>query len=133
MTFLKITQRGAPELKAAFKKIPEGAKPLALNSFTAYVIGNPSHGLKHYPNYISPTYVRTYRLRNAWYAVPAVETRAYVANPTPYAIYPMGTPPTQVMRRIGWRSALDVVFSNMTGGIRAAEQAVMRWVKGLFS
>lgn len=127
---LNIRTEGADSLVALFKKIPEGAKPIALNGFVGYVMGNGAHGLNHYPPYESPTYQRTYRLMYSWYATPAQGTRAYIATQVPYAIYPMGNPPTAVMRRIGWISALDRVMSNMKGGLRAAQQKVMAWIKG---
>lgn len=129
---LNIRVVGADELIKAFQEIPEGAKPYALNAFVGYVMGNKSasRGLAHYPPYRPKRYVRTYRLMYSWYATPAQGTRAYIATQVPYAIYPMGNPPTRFMRSIGWTSALERVLSNMTGGIRAAQQAVVRWVKG---
>lgn len=129
---LRIKVDGAEKLIDFFKTVPAGAKPHALNAFVGYVMGSrtASRGLAHYPPYRPKRYVRTYRLMYSWYATPAQGTRAYIATQVPYAIYPMGNPPTRFMRSIGWTSALERVLSNMTGGIRAAQQAVMRWIKG---
>lgn len=129
---LNIETEGADELVALFKKIPEAAKPIALNAFVGYVMGSStgSRGLAHYPPYQSKTYQRTYRLMYSWYATPAQGTRAYIGTQVPYAIYPMGNPPTTFMRSIGWISALDRIMSNMKGGIRAAQLKVIAWIKG---
>lgn len=128
---LNIETEGADELVALFKKIPEAGKPIVLNAFVGYVMQNNSGGLNYYPPYQSPTYQRTYRLMYSWYATPAQGTRAYIGTQVPYAIYPMGNPPTTFMRSIGWISALDRVMKNMAGGIRRAQMVFVAWVKGL--
>jgi len=127
--FLKITSKGSDALIATFNSFPDAAAPLALDAFTGFVIGNPSHGLRHYPPQRSRTYIRTYRLRGGWYATPAQGKRAYIGNPTPYAIYPMGNPPARHMQQLGWRGNLDVIFSNMTGALRAATLKVIDWLR----
>lgn len=126
---LRINVLGEDKLTALLKRIPKGSGKTALTEFMKYVVGNPSHGLKHYPPYQSPTYIRTYKLQGGWYAKPPTETQGYIGNPVPYSIYPQGQPPARQMIPIGWRGHMDVIASNQQGGIRMATLAVIRWIK----
>jgi len=57
-------------------------------------------------------------------------TRQTIFNTVPASRYTMGNR-TQARQpdRVGWRRAIEVVQSNMKGGMRAAQQAVNRWLK----
>lgn len=132
-TYLKVTTQGADEMKAKFQGVPPHLKPLAFVELTKYFLGNDQRGMKHYPNYQSPTYVRTYRLKNSWYVGPITGSSTYIANDTTYAGYPMGDPPARHMQKIGWKGALERVHSNMTGALAAVQRVIDAWAKGYFS
>ena len=58
------------------------------------------------------------------------EYRKNIVNKLPYAPYVMGIAgQSRMSRKIGWRSWLEVVQSNMKGAMRAANQAVAKWIK----
>jgi hypothetical protein len=48
---IKFNVRGLEEVKAYLKSLPRALKDTAMKAFTEYLIGNQSHGLKHYSPY----------------------------------------------------------------------------------
>lgn len=48
---ISTSVRGIEQLKAFFKKIPVYTRKAAVEAATKYLIGDQSHGLKHYVNY----------------------------------------------------------------------------------
>jgi len=48
---LKITSRGIPELQAWLLSLANGVKDEATRSVAEYLVGDTTHGLKHYPPY----------------------------------------------------------------------------------
>jgi hypothetical protein len=126
---LKVSVMGADSLKSFFKRMPESVKPIAITEVTAYFVGNPSHGLKHYPPWRGQKYVRTYNLQNGWVYRIVSPARGIISTSVPYAIYPQGQPPAHNMLKWGWRGHMDVIESNMKGAIMRAQQAVIKWIK----
>lgn len=48
---IKFSVRGVEKLKAFFAKLPAAARKIAAPAVAEYIIGNESHGLKHYHAY----------------------------------------------------------------------------------
>ena len=127
---IRVTVTGADKLTAFAKRIAPGSKPRALEALAKYFLGNDARGLRHYPPPRPSKYVRTYKLKNGWYAGTPEGNSVFVANRNvPYAVYVQGNPPASHMSARGWRGALDVIESNMKGAIRSATAAVVAWMK----
>ncbi len=131
----------------------------AIKAFSEYILGNEQHGLRHYvpekrvtrtQAYGRPfetdkqrrwffanlrngslkiPYQRTEKLRQGW-KLQGSEYQKNITNKVPYAPYVMGIAgQSRMSRKIGWKSWLEVVYSNMTGAMRSATLAVSRWIK----
>jgi hypothetical protein len=169
---ISIKMRGAEELNKFLKALPRGTMKDAIKAMADYMIGDDSHGLKHYPpnkhvtraqaypesitidygphkgkvvqGYFSSRqyyfvkmlslegklpYRRTGTLRDGW-RQSQDPYRKTLFNVVPYAKHVMGTA-TQARHpaKVGWRKMAKVIEDNIKGGMRAATQAVARWIK----
>lgn len=151
--------RNLEELKAMLATLPYGVIGVAVEAFTDYLIGNASHGLKHYPAYkyvsrksaygvtffsdkqrrwffanlkegnLNLPYTRTNKIADNW-EKGGDRWRRVIRNDTPYIGYVMGdTTQSRMSKKIGWRTTSRVIKDNMMGALRAASQAVARYIK----
>jgi hypothetical protein len=156
---IKFKVRGLEEVERFLKELPRGSMRSAIKAFSEYILGNEQHGLKHYVPYKHVTrtqaygrpfetdkqrrwffanlksgalkipYQRTGKLRDNW-VLQGSEYQKNIKNKLPYAPYVMGIAgQSRMSRKIGWKSWLEVVQNNMKGGMRAATQAVAKWIK----
>lgn len=156
---IRFQIRGNVELEKFLKSLPRGTMRAAIEALTKYLIGDNSHGLKYYPAYkkVSRTmaygkpfasdkqrrwffanlkdgslkipYSRTGQLAHGW-KMGGDEYRRTIKQSVPYAKWVMGDGTQSAMsRKIGWRTRAKVIADNMKGGMRAATQAVARWLK----
>ncbi len=126
---IKFRVRKRPkDLEQAISDMPRNARGIASEAAAVYIVGNNRRGLKHYakrrPN---QKYVRTYELRRGWKAIEkGAESR--VENKVHYARYVQGE--KQAWMHAGrWRTWKQVVKDNTKGMLRAADQALQRWLK----
>jgi hypothetical protein len=152
---ISIKMRGAEELNAFFKSLPRGTMKEAISAFTTYIIGDEHHGLRYYPprvhhNKNNPYKWQTEKQRRAYFAsngfgggIPSTRTdklrngwtaskdpyRKTIFNELPYAKYVMGGRPQKGHKADGWRTVRRVLRDNIVGGMKAATQAVARWIK----
>jgi hypothetical protein len=155
---IKFTSRGIPELLAYLDRIQRGLKGKTSGWVAEYLVGDMSHGLKHYVPYKYVTveqaggwksdkqrrYVmamiregkidpgaphRTGELQRGWeYADKG--TRWTITNETPYAGYVMGDNDQANMQRlIGWRVVSEVIQSNLKGAFRFATAKLKEWLR----
>jgi hypothetical protein len=155
---VRIKVRGIKETEAFLQQVPHGTRKAAAQSYADYLIGNERHGLKHYPAYRKVTrkqvygqtfasnkqrrwffaslrdgtlklpYVRTQKLRDGWEKTKS-EFRPVIRNLVPYAKHVLGDDQSRMSAKIGWRTWQKNVTDNMRGALRAANQAVARWLK----
>lgn len=155
---LKITSKGIPEVRAWLQRIALGAKTLATRSVAEYLVGDMSHGLKHYVPYQYVTveqaggwksekqrrYVmamikegkidpgvphRTGRMQRAW-DFSAEGSRFKITNSESYTQYVMGDVEQSRMHGIiGWRVIGEVIKNNLKGAFRHATAQVKKWLK----
>jgi hypothetical protein len=151
---IRVSIRGIEEWKSFLASIPRGVKGIATRAFAEYVLGDSNHGLRHPAayKYVSrkSAYGRTFfslkqqrwffasgarvgnfrtgRLMAGWHIQGSAETRLYLINSVPYAGYVIGNSQAAQPRKVGWRTAYEVVKSNFAGGIRAAQRAVDAWL-----
>lgn len=119
---VKFGMRGREELERMLSELPHGAKQIALPAFSEYLIGDDSHGLKHYPPVTTQKYVRTFTLKAGW-TVSGGVYRQVISNSAEYAPY------VPRWKRYGWREWADVIASNMAGALRHAQAAVNAWIR----
>jgi hypothetical protein len=152
---ISIKMRGAEELNKFLKALPRGTMKDAIKAMADYMIGDDSHGLKHYPSRVhhgpgNPykwqsdkqrrayfasngfgsgiPYSRTNKLRDNW--TQSVDPyRKTLFNRLNYARYVMGGDQQRGHKADGWRKMAKVIEDNIKGGMRAATQAVARWIK----
>ena len=115
---VKVTVRGIEKIQAMLAELPQGTKRIAVQGATDYLIGDDSHGLKHYPPPKGQKYVRTYTLQKGW-ARSGDEYKPIIRNYTPYAVYVPGR-----WKKYGWREWAQVVVDNTQGAIRHAQALV---------
>lgn len=120
---VKFAMRGQDKLENFLQQIPHGTKQAALPAASEYLIGNDAHGLKHYPPKQGQKYERTYTLQGGWQVV-GDTYRQRIINNVDYAPHVPNR-----WGHYGWRQWADVIASNMTGAIRAAQAEVNRWLK----
>ena len=154
---LSFKVRGVEKLQEFLKSLPYGTKKAAIEAAAEYLVGDENHGLKYEPERVEhgegnpyqwqtekqrraffatngcgrgiPT-VRTHDLSNGWTYVPL--NNGYdcrITNKTTYATYIQGK--TQQVGHAAdlWRRVGKIVSDNTAGAMRAAQQAVDRYVK----
>lgn len=151
---LDIKVTGTKDWVLFLSNIPKGVTSIVLNAFAKYVVGDSNHGLRHYPQYKyvsrKSAYGRTFfslaqqrwffasgakvgnfrtgAIAAGWKIIPASATRIDIVNSAPGVTYTMGQGQAAQPRKVGWRTAYDVVMSNFRGGVRAAQIAVDAWL-----
>jgi hypothetical protein len=152
------TSSGIPELRAWLKALPNNIKEIAARAVAEYLVGDESHGLKHYPNYAHVPWSqvggfvsdkqRRYVMariregsiepgvsssngyfRDAW-QYKAQGSRYVITNDVGYAKYLVG-PGSQSRRAIaqGWRTTVQNISDNMLGAMRHARAEIGRWIR----
>lgn len=160
---IKVSVRGIDQLKKFFSELTPAARKAAVKGASEYLVGNDSHGLRHYVSYKHVTrksaygrtfesdkqrrYVmakirsgeitpgranRTNTLKRGWaYKLQGGGFGARVYNPVPYAHFVMGDEgQARQPAKVGWRKVMEVVSTNLNGMMKAANEAVNRWLKG---
>lgn len=155
MTY-KIEVRGVKELNDFLKSLPRGTLRVALEAATEYLIGNERRGLKHQPPRVvhgpgNPYRWQTEKQRRAYFAtdgfgagIPYRRTgksadwtvkilnngyQAKIENKVGYIDFVQGKWQQRGHVADKWRKIQDIISTNMTGAMRAANQAVARWLK----
>jgi len=154
---MKIRTHGLDGLVDFIKSLPRGIKIEAMRAAAEYFIGNSSHGLKHEPPRVRHDennpyqwqsekqrrayfasdgfgggipYQRTGSMSDGWtYSNTSDWTRVNIENNVTYTRYVVGETIQRGHVADGWRYYLDVIVSNFDGAIRAAQQAVDRFIK----
>ena len=143
-------------LAAAISALPRAVRGVATEAAAVYLIGNDSHGLRHYPpsKYVTRAraygktfftdkqrryffsalksgilkvpYLRTRKTANGWYTV-GKGAKISIRNDSDGAKFTAGDK-TQSRHEalVGWRTISKVAADNERGMIRAAEQAAQR-------
>jgi hypothetical protein len=147
--------RGVEELNKFLKSLPHGTMKAAIAAMAEYMLGDTSHGLRHYPPRVNhglgnpykwqsdkqrrayfasdgfgggiPS-TRTNELRNGW-AASQDPYRKTLFNRLPYARYVMGGDQQRGHKADKWRTLVKVIEDNIKGGMRSATQAVAHWIK----
>ena len=146
--------RGIEELDRFLKALPRGTMKAAIAAMSEYMLGDSTHGLRHYPPRRTHGAGNKYRWRSekqrrAFFAtkgfgrgIPSRRTgdlsrgwqasvdpyRKTLFNRLPYAKYVMGDSQQRGHTTDGWRKLAKVVMDNMKGGMLRARQAVKRWI-----
>jgi hypothetical protein len=118
---VKFGIRGLPEVQKMLREMPRGVTRIAVGGFTDYLLGDDTHGLKHYPPPKGQKYVRTYTLKKGW-SSKGDEYRPVIVNYTPYAVY------VPRWKKYGWREWMDVVLDNVNGALRHAQALVSAYL-----
>lgn len=119
---ISFGMRGIKELESAMRQMPYGVKKVALPAFSEYMIGDDSHGLKHYPPWRGQKYVRTFTLKGGWRVVGGTYAQR-IENPVEYTQY------VPRWKKYGWREWADVIQSNMAGALRHAQAKVNEYLR----
>ena len=154
---LKITSHGVPELQAWLSSLANGVRDEATRAVAEYLVGDESHGLKHYPPYKHVPYSsiggfksdkqRRYvmariregsitpgmsasngYMRDAW-SYKAQGSRYEIKNDTAYAKYLVG-PGSQSLhsQRQGWRITVQTIKDNLAGAYKHANAEIKKWL-----
>jgi hypothetical protein len=155
---LKVTTSGSEKLRAFIKSFGNNMRQKVSGWIAEYIIGDDSHGLKHYPAYkhipwssvggwksakqrryvmariregsIEPGLSASQNyLKDAW-KFKAAGARYVIDNDVAHGKWLMG-PGKQTLhsQRQGWRTTTQVVNSNTAGAIRHARAKVKEWLK----
>ncbi len=160
MTNIKYVLRGNDEFQAYLKSLPRGVTRVALQAGAKYMLGDSSHGLKHYEPYKYVTPFKSYSpnkekaaAQRRWIFAHLDQigqnnrTNATVdawsfkdtnngygvtfENPSEGAKWLWSdSKQTRQNAAVGHRTLSEKVSSNIAGTIRAAQQAVNRFIKG---
>ena len=76
-------------------------------------------------------YNRTHEMSRAWTATTQTSdwTRVKIENDAPGAQWVYGEQQARQPALVGWKKFTDIIASNIAGAVRAAQQAVDRWIK----
>jgi len=147
--------RGIEQVQAFLKALPRGTMKVAIAAMSEYMLGDDTHGLRHYPPRRTHGAGNPYRWqsdkqRRAFFAtkgfgrgIPSKRNgelsrgwqasadpyRKTLFNRVPYAKYVMADAQQTGHRVDGWRKIGKVITDNMKGGMLRARQAVARWIK----
>ena len=151
---LKITSKGIPEVQAWLKSLAKEVQKAATEAVAKYIVGDETHGLKHYPPYkhvpwadiggfvsdkqrryvmariregsITPGVSQSNGyLREAW-QYKTQGTAYQITNDVSYAKYLVGGQQSRRAIAQGWRFFMDTVKSNLQGAYRSARAAVKK-------
>lgn len=154
---ITIKVRGIEELKRFLADLPRGTIRTGIAASSEYLVGDATHGLKYYPARIShgegnpyqwqsdkqrraffatdgfgrgiPT-KRTFELRNGWDWKPLNNGyQAKIFNTADYAQFVQGDDQQRGHRADKWRQVDKIISTNIDGAIRAAAEAVIRYIK----
>jgi len=146
--------RGIEELDRFLKALPRGTMKAAIAAMSEYMLGDSTHGLRHYPprrthGKSNPYRWQSEKQRRAFFAtkgfgggIPSRRTgdlsrgwqasvdpyRKTLFNRVPWAKYVMGDRQQKGHTTDGWRKLGKVIADNMRGGMLRARQAVKRWL-----
>lgn len=152
---IKFSVRGLKELQDYLHSLPRGVRIAAMRAFSEYVVGDESHGLKHEPSQKThgpdnPYQWQSEKQRKAFFAtdgfgqgIPTVRTHEGVnswtviekdSNWTQVKIeggnkFVQGEWQQRGHAADGWRKYTDIIKTNMTGALRAANVAVQAWLR----
>ena len=147
--------RGLEEVQAFLKALPRGTMKVAIAAMSEYILGDDTHGLRHYPPSRSHGAGNPYRWqsekqRRAFFAtkgfgkgIPSRRSyelsrgwqqsvdpyRKTLFNRVPYAKYVMGNQQQIGHTTDGWRKIGKVITDNVKGGMLRARQAVAKWIR----
>jgi hypothetical protein len=149
---IKFAVKGLEGVTAYIKGLPRPLKIAAMRAFTTYILGDAGHGLKHEPSYKyvsraaagykpmtdkqrrwfwangGPDMIgnnRTGAISEGWQMKDSSDwSRVSITNSADGVGYVMGTGQARQPQAVGWRKYLDVINSNLTGGMQAANRAV---------
>lgn len=127
---VRVEVRGLAELERKLKQVPYGTRKEAVQAATVYLIGDDTHGLKHYPPPKGQKYKRTGRLKAGWNKT-ASEYNPVIRNQVPYAAAVPVVWGSGGWINYGWRMWMDVIQSNMKGAIRSAQAAVSKKLRAI--
>jgi hypothetical protein len=146
--------RGLEEVERFLKALPRGTMKVAIAAMSEYILGDDTHGLRHYPPRRSHGAGNPYRWqsekqRRAFFAtkgfgkgIPSRRSyelsrgwqqsvdpyRKTLFNRVPYAKYVMGNQQQIGHTTDGWRKIGKVITDNVKGGMLRARQAVAKWI-----
>lgn len=146
--------RGLEEVERFLKALPRGTMKVAIAAMSEYILGDDTHGLRHYPPRRSHGAGNPYRWqsekqRRAFFAtkgfgkgIPSKRSyelsrgwqqsvdpyRKTLFNRVPYAKYVMGNQQQKGHTTDGWRKIGKVITDNVKGGMLRARQAVAKWI-----
>ena len=154
---IKITSRGIPELQAWLKSLANGVRDEATRAVAEYLVGDETHGLKHYPPYKHVPYSqiggfvsdkqRRYVMakirdgsitpgqsasngyfRDAW-TYKAQGGRYEIKNDVGYAKYLVGNAQQSLhSNKQGWRTIAKNISDNLAGAYRHAQAEIKKWL-----
>lgn len=153
---LKITSHGIPELLEWLKSLPNEIRTLATRAVAEYIVGDETHGLKHYPPYKHVPYSqiggfvsakqRRYvmarirdgsitpgvsasngYLRDAW-KYTAQGSMYQISNDVTYAKYLVGGQQSRRAIAQNWRTMWQTAKDNLQGAFRHAQAAINAWL-----
>jgi hypothetical protein len=155
---IKVSIKGVDKVVEYLRTVPLGVKTVAGRSVAEYLVGNTSHGLKHYPPYkhvpysaiggfksdkqrryvmariregtIDPGYSASNGyLRDAW-TIGGEPPRYVIKNDVHYAGFLVGDQDQSLhSQKQGWRTVSRNIADNIAGAIRAANLAIAKWLK----
>lgn len=150
---VRVSIRNIDAWKAFLARIPHGVKGVAMMVFAKYILGDSRHGLRHpaayryvsrrsaygrtwfsaaqrrwfFANGAKVGNFRTGKLMAGW-SIQGTSTRVYLVNKVPYAGFVIGEGQARQPKKVGWKTAMEVVRNNWAGAIRAAQAAVNAWL-----
>ena len=154
---IKVSIKNLDKVVAFLKTVPLGMKTVTGRAVADYLVGNQSHGLKHYTPYkyvsyksiggfvsdkqrryvmakirsgeIDPGYPhRTGNMQRGW-VVGGDPPRYVIKNDVSYSNYVVGdNEQSRMHNKIGWRTVSKNISDNMKGAIRAANLAIAKWI-----
>lgn len=125
---ISIQVRNVDVIKKKIDGLGYGLKGIATMEVAKYMIGNERRGLQYYPPQRTATpYKRTYNFRfgwqvNSWDA----GTKTRIINNVPYAKYVNTRWAGQPWN---WRTIPQIFAANMSGAMKAVDDAVKRYLK----
>ena len=156
---IQLNIKNIAQIRQFLNDLPPGVKNVGNEAATKYVVGDMSHGLKHYVPYkyisvkqaggwrsdrqrryvmmmikrgeIDPGYPhRTGAMQRAWDYKREGGSNFRISNPLDYVKYVMGdTEQSRGHKLRGWRKVSAVVKNNIDGAIRSANAAVNKWLR----
>lgn len=155
---MKASLRGNERIKEYISTLGRGMKIAAMRAIGEYLLGDERHGLKHSPPRVKHgednpyqwtserqrrayfatdgfgggiPYQRTGELAEAWTMEEANSdwNTVKLTNESEYGQYVQGDEIQRGHKADGWRIVADVIKTNITGAIRAGQQAVDRLIK----